>query len=97
GALGRSRRNLYNTGAFSMVDITRTPVADDNRGAPSGGDTVKPIQVDVNLREVQSIQLRYGASYDTERGLGGILDVSNHNSLGKARVVGLAAKYDSSV
>jgi outer membrane protein insertion porin family len=24
-ALGRSRRNLYNTGAFSMVDITRTP------------------------------------------------------------------------
>ena len=26
-ALGRSRRNLYDTGAFSMVDITRTPVA----------------------------------------------------------------------
>ena len=26
-ALGRSRRNLYDTGAFSMVDITREPDA----------------------------------------------------------------------
>ena len=41
------------------------------------------------VREVQPFQLRYGASYDTERGLGGILDVSSHNSLGKARVMGL--------
>jgi len=96
-ALGRSRRNLYNTGAFSMVDITRTPISINDGVAPSGAGGVKPVQVDVNLREVQPIQLRYGASYDTERGVGGILDVSNHNTLGKARVLGLAAKYDSNV
>jgi len=80
-----------------MVDITRTPVGANDSVAPSGVESVKPVQVDVTLREVQPIQLRYGASYDTERGLGGILDVSNHNSLGKARVLGLAAKYDSNV
>ena len=135
-ALGRSRRNLYNTGAFSMVDITREPVAaaaggdaagsdavdgeaagsdpaaGDAGAAPGAGngdsaaagqasgagpDAVKPVNLHVRLREVQPIQLRYGASYDTERGLGGILDVSNHNSLGKARVLGLVARYDGSV
>jgi outer membrane protein insertion porin family len=36
-------------------------------------------------------------SYDTEGGLGGILDLSNHNSLGKARVIGMQARYDSEV
>ena len=116
-ALGRSRRNLYNTGAFSMVDIIRTPVTPPEPAAPTlpcapdsetattaastigvaGAGAVKPIQVEVSVREVQPIQLRYGASYDTERGVGGILDVSNHNSLGKARVVGLAARYDSNL
>jgi outer membrane protein assembly factor BamA len=62
-----------------------------------GTDAIKPLEVDVHLREVQPIQLRYGASYDTERGVGVILDVSDHNSLGKARVLGLASRYDSSV
>ena len=46
------------------------------------------------VREVQPLQLQYGASYDTERGLGGILDVSQHNWLGGARVIGLQARYD---
>ena len=53
------------------------------------------MRVNVQLREVQPFQLRYGASYDTERGLGGILDVSNHNTLGKARVLGLSGRYDA--
>ena len=33
-------------------------------------------------------------SLRTERGVGGILEVSNHNSLGKARVLGLQSRYD---
>lgn len=106
-ALGRSRRNLYDTGAFSMVDITREPVtpepapgentvASNPEQEPQQADAaVKPVRVNVRLREVQPLQLRYGASYDTERGLGGILDVSNHNTLGKARMVGLSARYDA--
>jgi len=93
-ALGRSRRNLYDTGAFSLVDITREAITPS--GSPSQTDGArKPVQVNVTLREVQPFQLRYGASYDTERGVGGIVDVSNHNSLGKARVVGLSGRYDA--
>ena len=48
----------------------------------------------MQLREVQPIQIRYGASYDTERGVGGIFDISNHNSLGGAREIGLRSRYD---
>src|SRR4029453_843729 len=80
-ALARSRRNLYDTGAFSVVDITQRPVGDASNDGAQGAPQ-KPIEIDVNVREVQPIQIRYGASYDTERGVGGIFDISNHNSLG---------------
>ena len=101
-ALARSRRNLYDTGAFSIVDITREELEGDAPAPPDGantsdpeqGEEQKPVRLNVSVREVQPFQLRYGASYDTERGLGGIFDISNHNSLGKARVVGLQSRYD---
>jgi outer membrane protein assembly factor BamA/autotransporter translocation and assembly factor TamB len=118
--LGRSRRNLYDTGAFSLVDITRDTVTGSTEGssAAESGPTeavqatgsaapaletqgidpsVKPVVVNVQLREVQPVQLTYGASYDTEHGFGGIVDVSNHNTLGKARVLGLSGRYDASL
>jgi outer membrane protein assembly complex protein YaeT len=103
GALAKSRRNLYSTGAFSIVDIVREELEGD-RPAPAPdadagvdrqlSDDQKPIRLNVSVREVQPFQIRYGASYDTERGVGGIFDISNHNSLGKARVVGLQSRYD---
>lgn len=90
--LGQSRKNLYDTGAFSIVDITRRDV---DGGDPASKD--KPVDLDVSVREVQPFQLTYGASYDTERGVGGILDISSHNVLGRARVVGLRSRYDGQV
>jgi outer membrane protein assembly complex protein YaeT len=86
GGLARSRKNLYDTRAFSVVDITR------EEGESEGSE--KPVHLNVSVREVQPVQLRYGVSYDTERGLGGVINISNHNSLGKARVVGVQSRYD---
>jgi outer membrane protein assembly factor BamA len=105
GALARSRRNLYDTGAFSVVDITRhdvdgtapvTATSTDGGGSTNSAPPTqqKPVEVNVEVREVQPIQIRYGASYDTERGIGGIFDISNHNSLGGAREIGLRSRYD---
>jgi outer membrane protein assembly factor BamA/autotransporter translocation and assembly factor TamB len=115
-ALARSRRNLYDTGAFSVVDIRRhdlegaapAPDAPSTNGRPPDGPQAglttadsgqlsqqKPVEINIAVREVQPIQIRYGASYDTERGLGGIFDISNHNSLGGAREIGLRSRYDS--
>jgi outer membrane protein insertion porin family len=94
-ALAKSRRNLYDTGAFSVVDITRRDVPE--AGSADGSQLTpqeKPVAVNVQVREVQPFQIRYGASYDTERGVGGIFDISNHNSLGGAREVGLRSRYD---
>jgi outer membrane protein assembly factor BamA len=132
-ALARSRRNLYETGAFSVVDITREDVngseataagtaernnsdaarapratgeqvkglnsaalADELPGAPPApqASEQKPVNIIVQVREVQPIQIRYGASYDTERGIGGIFDIANFNSLGAAREIGLRSRYD---
>ena len=104
-ALARSRKNLYDTGAFSVVDITRRDhdAEPQPEAAPAsntnGADATqtKPVDINVRVREVQPVQIRYGASYDTERGVGGIFDISNHNSLGGARELGLRTRYDGQV
>ena len=88
GALARSRRRLYGTGAFSFVDITRRD-ADSARAAAA-----REVHLDVDVKEVPPWQLRYGASYDTERGVGVILDLSNRNSFGGARELGIRSRYD---
>jgi outer membrane protein assembly complex protein YaeT len=94
-ALARSRRNLYDTGAFSVVDIQRQDIPESgSTGGSQGPPQEKPVAVTVQLREVQPFQIRYGASYDTERGVGGIFDISNRNSLGGAREIGLRSRYD---
>jgi outer membrane protein assembly complex protein YaeT len=103
--LARSRRNLYGTGAFSIADITRETRESDETAASGpapdlqggGNGTRKPVDLNVSVREVQPVQLRYGLSYDTESGLGGILDLSLHNMLGKARVFGMQGRYDSEI
>jgi len=97
-ALARSRRNLYDTGAFSVIDIRRR---ESGRGLGSDAQEPspdkRPMDITVQIREVQPWQIRYGASYDTERGVGGIFDISNRNSLGGARELGLRSRYDRQV
>lgn len=85
--LSRSRRNLYATGAYSLIDIHRNPLD------PIDGK--KLVSLDVNVREVRPFQVTYGGYFDTERGPGGIVDFANRNSLGSARVVGVRARYDA--
>lgn len=89
--LSLARSNLYNTGAFSFVEIGVMPIPDRT--------TLKPNQTAVRLaarvRELQPWQLKYGGFYDTERGPGGIIDFSNRNMLGSARVLGIQTRYDA--
>ena len=102
--LASSRRNLYDTGAFSIADITREDaesevVASPGASASEATDTgnQKLVHLNVSVREVQPVQLRYGLSYDTEGGLGGIVNLSINNVLGRARVFGMQGRYDSEI
>lgn len=106
-ALSRSRKNLYDSGAFSIVDLSRDSVVESGSAADDDANVIgaltgiepakKPVIVEVDVREVQPYQFRYGASYDTEGKLGGVFDAAVHNVLGKARVLGVAARYDARV
>jgi outer membrane protein assembly complex protein YaeT len=87
--LTRARRDLYNTGAFSLVDIEREVAAADPQ-APQ-----RPVRLNVTVQEIRPFRLRYGGFYDTDRGPGIISDFSNRNTLGSARVLGLRTRYDS--
>jgi outer membrane protein insertion porin family len=90
-AVAQWRRRLYDTGAFSAVDITRREVDE-----PESAGT-RQVHLDVNLREAPPFYVRYGASYDTERGVGVILDATNRNSLGRARELGIRSRYDGQI
>src|SRR5262245_18101450 len=89
--LSQARSNLYNTGAYSFVEIAAMPLPDRNEVKPNQ----TAVRLSVRVRELEPWQLRYGGFYDTERGPGGIIDFSNHNMLGSARVIGLQMRYDS--
>lgn len=86
------RRALYNTGAYTLVDLSYNPIEPSNTALDSG---VKPLEATLRLREVQPFQFRYGAAFDTEHGPGGILDFRNRNTFGAARTVGARLRADA--
>ncbi|HYO84301.1 MAG TPA: translocation/assembly module TamB domain-containing protein [Bryobacteraceae bacterium] len=99
--VAEARRNLYETGAYSLVEIEREEITAD-AGTGEGTRTRTPdapaekqMRLAVRVREIQPWEFRYGGFFDTERGPGGILDVSNRNMLGSARVLGLRTRYDT--
>jgi outer membrane protein assembly factor BamA len=95
--LAASRRNLYNTGAYSLIDISREEITEEGgeqTRTRTTGSGQKPMRLRVKVREVQPFEVRYGGFFDTERGPGGIVDLSNRNSLGSARVAGMRLRYD---
>ena len=89
--MSESRRKLYNTGAFAAVEINREDLA----GTATAPGADHPVRLRVKVEEVQPFELRYGGYYDTERGPGGMVDVTSRNLLGGAREIGLRGRYDS--
>jgi outer membrane protein assembly complex protein YaeT len=87
--LARSRRQLYDMGAFSLVDIE--PLEMENPGE----GLVKPVSLSVRVAEASPYRLHYGAFYDTERGPGAIADLTKTNTLGNAAILGLRTRYDN--
>ncbi len=92
--VNRSRKNLYDTGAYSLVDleVRKLPLGSPPAGS---GPQRQPVQLNVKLREVSPYVLRYGGSYDTERGPGAVVEAARRNFLGSARALGMRARYDS--
>ncbi|MDX1982590.1 MAG: translocation/assembly module TamB domain-containing protein, partial [Bryobacteraceae bacterium] len=82
-----ARRNLYQTGAFSLVDIETEEIG--------SGDQVKRLRAKINVRELTPFALKYGGYYETDRGPGAIFDFVTRNFLRAARVAGVRGRYDS--
>jgi outer membrane protein assembly complex protein YaeT len=89
----RSINKLYDTGAFSNVDIESKP----RSNSPAGDSGMEKVDVTVKVQEVPPFKFLYGGYYDSDRGPGGIIEVENRNWLGGARVMGLRTRYDSAL
>lgn len=90
--IARSRRALYDTGVFTLVDFDTQPV-----DIPSAAANTKPVDITVKLRETKPYRFRYGGFYDTDRGAGFTGDISNRNFLGRAAIIGLHMRYDGTM
>ena len=90
--IGRSRTNLYNTGAYTIVDFQTEEIPEP--GINSSSD-IKPLRMRVKVSEVSPYRFRYGAFYDTERDVGVIADLAHRNFLGTGAVIGVRSRYDS--
>ncbi|MBI1353335.1 MAG: BamA/TamA family outer membrane protein [Acidobacteria bacterium] len=86
----KSRRRLYDTGAFSLVDLQAQPL--DQSLSPQGQNSLRLL---AKVREVSPFRVRYGGFFDTDRGPGIITDFVNRNTLGSARVLGFRGRYDN--
>lgn len=85
-----SRRRLYETSAFALVDLQTQPM--DDGLAPAGQN---PLRLLAKVREVSPFRVRYGSFFDTDRGPGVIVDFQNNNTLGAARSIGFRGRYDN--
>ncbi len=90
--LSESRRNLYSTGAYRLVEIQTINIPEAGSGLPPNQ---RPVAIEVRVSEIRPYQIRYGGFYDTDRGPGAISDFTTYNTLGSARSLGLRTRYDS--
>ncbi len=89
--MNAARTNLYSSGAFRLVDLEVRSAQNQQKLE----EYQRPVRLIARVSEIQPFQVEYGAFYDTDRGPGGIVDFSNRNSLGAARIIGLRLRYDS--
>jgi outer membrane protein assembly complex protein YaeT len=87
-----SRKKFYDTNAFTQMEIAQQPVEAGPGATPS---TQKPVDLLLRVREPKPFQIRYGPTYDSDRGPGAIVDFENRNTLGSARTLGARFLYDS--
>jgi outer membrane protein assembly complex protein YaeT len=88
--IDETRKRLYSSGIYSSVDF----ILEEMPGAAADAGT-KGVHVRIRVHEIQPYRLQYGLFYDTERGVGGILEAENRNLLGRALDLGVKFRYDS--
>ncbi|HSW39507.1 MAG TPA: translocation/assembly module TamB domain-containing protein, partial [Acidobacteriota bacterium] len=88
--INETRRRLFATGIYASVDFQIEEILPAAPDSPQ-----KQMHVRVILRETQPYRLQYGLFYDTERSIGGLMEVQNLSLAGRAANLGLRLRYDS--
>jgi outer membrane protein assembly complex protein YaeT len=88
--IDETRRRLYSSAVYSSVDFQTEDVAAEDTNAKT-----KDVRIRIRVREIRPYRIQYGLFFDTERGMGGILEAENRNFLGQASDLGLKLRYDS--
>jgi outer membrane protein assembly factor BamA len=81
-----ARGRLYRTGAFERIRVTT-----ENLEREGESNESKPISLAFQLDEAPRYQLSYGGRWDSDVGLGGVVDLVNRHTLGRGHRTGVRA------
>jgi len=88
--LNKSRKQLYDTGAFQWVNIEVKPVEKEPTGDPE-----QPCIIEVEVKELKPYRFRYGLQWDTETSLGLTGEFTHANFTGRAQLLGTSFRLNS--
>ncbi len=88
--VNETRKRLYNTGVYALVDFQT-----EEFPASAPDSAAKDVRIRIRIEEIKPYRLQYGLFYDTDRGMGGLLEVQDRNLMGQASNVGMRIRYDS--
>ncbi len=86
--IAEARGRLYRTGVFERIRVTTESLEDEE---PADKTTPRPVAIAFELDEAPRYQLSYGGRWESDVGLGGVVDLVNRHSLGRGHHTGLRA------
>ena len=89
-AINKTRKQLYDTGAFRWVNIEMKPVEKEPTGEPE-----QPCIIEVEVKELKPYRFRYGLQWDTETSLGLTGEFTHANFTGRAQLLGTSFRLNS--
>ena len=78
--IAEARGRLYRTGVFERIRVTTESLEDEE---PADATTPRPVAIAFELDEASRYQLSYGGRWESDVGLGGVVDLVNRHSLGR--------------
>ena len=86
--IAEARGRLYRTGVFERIRVTTESLEDEEAADTT---TPRPVAIAFELDEAPRYQLSYGGRWESDVGLGGVVDLVNRHSLGRGHRTGVRA------
>jgi len=94
--IAAARGRLYRTGVFERIRVITDSLEDDLEAEETAEES-RPVAISFELDEAPRYQLSYGGRWESDVGLGGVVDLVNRNTLGRGHRTGVRTILNNDV